>query len=77
MTPRGQDTPGRPPSPLRQRRLKQGMRLKDVAELADVSISTVSTVESGYVPPIRTQQQIAQAVGASAGSFWPNGNGAS
>lgn len=70
MTPRGADTPGRPVSPLRAMRLEQGMRLKDVADRAGVSISTVSTVESGYVPPLGTQQSIARAVGASVGSFW-------
>ena len=74
MTPRGQDTPGRPASPLKQARLDKGLRLKDVALAAGVSISTVSTVESGYVPPLHTQQSIARAVGASSGSFWQAGS---
>jgi transcriptional regulator with XRE-family HTH domain len=63
--------PGRPDSPLKQERLSQGLRLADVAAEAGCSISLVSTVESGYWPPVRTQERIAGALGASSGSFWP------
>lgn len=65
------DTGARANSPLRAERHAQGLRLKDVADEAGVSISLVSTVEAGYVPPLRTQQRLAGALGASSGSFWP------
>lgn len=61
----------RPPTPLRNARTEQGLRLKDVADEAGVSISLVSTMEAGYVPPLGTQERVARALGASSGSFWP------
>lgn len=64
----------RPPSPLRDARLDQGLRLKDVADGAGVSIGLVSTMEGGYVPPLVTQERVAGALGASSGSFWPTGD---
>jgi transcriptional regulator with XRE-family HTH domain len=71
-----QDQDGRPVSPLRAERDAQGLRLKDVAALAGCSISLVSMVESGYIPPLHRREGIARALGASVGSFWQsNGNG--
>lgn len=46
------------------------LRLVDVAKAAGVSVSLVCMVEKGYVPPAATREAIAQAVGASLGSFW-------
>jgi transcriptional regulator with XRE-family HTH domain len=47
------------------------LRLIDVAERAGVSVSLVCMVEKGLQSPSR--EAIAQAVGASYGSFWENG----
>jgi transcriptional regulator with XRE-family HTH domain len=47
------------------------LRLIDVAHLAGVSVSLVSMVESGYASTEESRAAIAQAVGASYGSFWP------
>jgi transcriptional regulator with XRE-family HTH domain len=67
------DEQRRPPHPLRDARQEQGLRLKDVADTAGVSISLVSTMEAGYLPPLHTREKVARALGASSGSFWPNG----
>lgn len=44
------------------------MRQKDVADAAGFAISTVSMAENGYAPK-KVREPLAQAVGASAGSF--------
>lgn len=64
------DTPGRPVSALKQARSDLDLRLVDVAHEAGCSVSLVSMAESGYVPPLDTQERLARAVGASSGSFW-------
>lgn len=46
------------------------LRLIDVATQAGCAVSLVSMVESGYLCSERTRSAIAQAVGASYGSFW-------
>jgi hypothetical protein len=57
---------------LKQARLAHDppLRLVDVAQKAGVSVSLVSMVESGYVCGQEKRAAIAQAVGASYGSFW-------
>lgn len=59
------------PSPLKARRLEQGLRLVDVADRAKCSVSLVCMVEGGYQAGRGTRERIAAAVGASLGSFWP------
>lgn len=56
---------------LKETRLEQGLRLTDVAKRAGCSISVVSMTESGYKPSVQLRSAMAQAVGASLGSFWP------
>lgn len=46
------------------------LRLVDVAKKAGVSISLVSMMESGYRCSEEKRAAVAQAVGASLGSFW-------
>lgn len=46
------------------------LRLVDVAQAAGVSVSLVSMIESGYQSTPRARARIAEAVGASLGSFW-------
>lgn len=58
---------------LRETRLNQDLRLVDVAKRAGCSISLVSMTESGYRPGTQVRVSIARAVGASLGSFWPEG----
>lgn len=58
-------------SPLKQRRLEQGLRQADVAEQADCSVGLVSMMEAGYPSTERMRERVAAAVGASTGSFWP------
>jgi transcriptional regulator with XRE-family HTH domain len=58
-------------SPLRAARQARELRLRDVAERAGCSVSLVSMVENGYRPSLNVRERIAVAVGASAGSFWP------
>jgi transcriptional regulator with XRE-family HTH domain len=60
-----------PVSPLKAARLSLGLRLRDVAEQASCAVSLVSMAENGYRPGINSRERIAQAVGASSGSFWP------
>ena len=69
-------TPAHDDSPLRQARLAQAKRLRDVAEEAGCSTGLVSMVERGGPASERVRQRMAQAVGASLGSFWPERNGA-
>lgn len=59
-------------SSLRDARLAHDppLRLVDVATQAGVSISAVSMLESGRVCSDEKMAAIAQAVGASYGSFW-------
>lgn len=49
-----------------------------LANEAGVSHSLISMLESGYVPArsVTRLEAVAAALGASYGSFWPNGNGA-
>jgi transcriptional regulator with XRE-family HTH domain len=58
------------PTPLRQARLDQGLRLVDVAAKAGCAPSYVSTVERGGPASDAARDRIARAVGASLGSFW-------
>lgn len=59
-------------SSLRDARLQHDppLRLIDVAREAGVSVSLVSMLESGRVCSDEKKAAIAQAVGASYGSFW-------
>lgn len=60
------------PAPsLKDTRIAQGLRQEDVAKKAGCSISLVSMTESGYRAGLQVRTAIAQAVGASLGSFWP------
>jgi transcriptional regulator with XRE-family HTH domain len=63
--------PDRPASPLRDARESKRLRQADVAKTAGCSIALVSMVEAGYMPPEPTRARIAEAVGATLGSFWP------
>jgi hypothetical protein len=58
--------------PLKQARLDHDppLRLLDVATAAGVSVSLVSMAESGYSCSEGARAAMAQAVGASYGSFW-------
>lgn len=50
-------------SPLREAR---GNRLQaDIAKEAGISVSYVSMIESGLVPPVAVQERLADAVGKS------------
>lgn len=62
-----------PAATLKDTRLEQGLRLKDVAQKAGCSISAVSMIESGWQPSLELRTAVAHAVGASVGSFWPAG----
>lgn len=61
----------RRPSPLREAREDAGLTQQDVAARALCSHPLISMAEKGYEPAPATQQRIAQALGASVGSFWP------
>ena len=56
---------------IRETRKAQNLRLADVAAAASCSVSLVSMVESGYKPGFKARKRIGDALGASAGYFWP------
>jgi transcriptional regulator with XRE-family HTH domain len=57
-------------SPLRQRRKALKLRQQDVATAAGCSVSLVSMCESGYKPPIETQERIAAALQSAPEDVW-------
>jgi transcriptional regulator with XRE-family HTH domain len=61
----------RPIAPLRKARKDADMRQADVAEKAGVSISYVSMIEAGLVPPVAVQERVALAVSSTPGALWP------
>lgn len=60
----------RPASPLRDAREQLGLLQREVADEAGCAVSLVCMAENGLRPSPAMQDRIAQAVGASAGSFW-------
>lgn len=70
MPPRRPLQPGQAPHPFQTARDTHQLTLAQVAKRAGCSVSTVSIVEAGYVPPLNTRERLAAALGASAGSFW-------
>jgi transcriptional regulator with XRE-family HTH domain len=59
----------RPVSPLREAR--GDLRQADVAERAGVSVSYISMIEAGLVPPPPVRQRIAEAVERPIRVLWP------
>lgn len=61
----------RPATPLRTARKEQELTLATVAERAGISVSYVSMIESGYVPPAPIRTVLAKAVDRPEASLWP------
>ena len=61
----------RPLTPAKAARTKQERILADVAREAGISISLLSMIESGYVPPAGTRDRVAAALGSSTRVLWP------
>lgn len=57
--------------PVRVARLKLGLRLVDVATLAECSAPLISMVESGYTPKPATRDRIARALKTDVATLWP------
>jgi len=56
---------------LRQRRLKDGLSLRELSALTGVPFSTLSRVESGKVPDLATFRNIVGWLGIPADRFFP------
>lgn len=65
------EQPVTPGEKLKARRKELGMRQADVATAVGRAVSHVCQVERGLAVSRERQEEIARAVGASAGSFWP------
>jgi transcriptional regulator with XRE-family HTH domain len=56
---------------LRQRRLKDGLSLRELSALTGVPFSTLSRVESGKIPDLATFRNIVGWLGIPADRFFP------
>jgi len=65
----------RPVGPVERARRARGWRLKDLAAAAETSISTVSRIESGYIPARELQERIASALETAIEVLWPPADG--
>jgi transcriptional regulator with XRE-family HTH domain len=61
----------RPSTPVREARLRQKRQLIDVAAQAGISPGYLSMIESGYHPPARTRNAIANVLNRLEASLWP------
>lgn len=58
-------------SPVKREREAQGLRLVDLADRAQMSISHISMIEHGYVPAKATREKLAKALDAKPEELWP------
>ncbi|MDY3926808.1 MAG: helix-turn-helix transcriptional regulator [Anaerotignum sp.] len=56
---------------VRERRKELGMTLEQLSHESGVSTSTLSDVERGIEPKVKTAQRIAHALGRSVDDLWP------
>lgn len=64
----------RPPSPLALRRLTMGLSQTEVGERAGVRGDTVSRLERGDMPQLRTARKIAAVLDTTVEELFPPGN---
>ena len=64
-------TVARAPSPLRLLRLANGLTQEQVADRAHLSRETVSRLERGNAPTLRTAQALSSALDAPVGALFP------
>ena len=56
---------------VKERRLELGMTLEQLAKESGVPVSTISEIERGREPKVRTAQLIAYALGKMIYELWP------
>ncbi len=56
---------------VRIARQNRGERLADVAGAAGISVSYLSMIENGLVPPLDTRVKVAAALERPEGELWP------
>jgi len=56
---------------FRRARLAAGMRQLDLAEVAGVTLSTVTYIEGGYVPALAARERWAEILGADVDELFP------
>ena len=61
----------RPNLVLKARRIEKGMDRKDLSHISGVSIESIRLAELGFVPGLRIQSAIADALAAPILDIWP------
>ena len=56
---------------LKTLRINKGMDRKDLSRVTDVSIESIRLAELGFVPGLRIQAALADALGAQILDIWP------
>ena len=56
---------------VKERRKELGMTLEQLSQESGVPVSTLSDVERGIEPKVKTAQRIAHALGRSVDDLWP------
>lgn len=56
---------------VKDRRKELGMTLEQLSQESGVPVSTLSDVERGIEPKVKTAQRIAHALGSSVDDLWP------
>lgn len=57
---------------VRERRKELGMTLKQLSEDSGLAVSTLSEIELGREPGVKTAQKIAHALNKSIDELWPD-----
>jgi transcriptional regulator with XRE-family HTH domain len=65
-------SPSREDHPLRVLREENNWTLEDVSKKTEISKSTLSNIEGGYLPKHRVRVKLALGLGLMVGQIWPD-----